>query len=142
MPTPKLVTPEQQLRKRLAGVLRRHRRLAATVGMQLDYDLDALAYLVQTSDVCEYCRLPYALSDLHLDHRTPLARGGLHKLSNLAAICSRCNLLKGALLEGEYRSLRCYLRTMTHPAAAEDLQRRLISGSAVYAKGRQQRRYR
>lgn len=141
MPTPKLTTPDRQLRRRLAGVLRRHRHLAKAVGQKIDYDLDYLLYLVQSNPTCEYCKLPYALDDLQFDHKTPIARGGVMSLPNLCCSCRRCNELKGSLHADEYMALRRFLRTL-HPAAAEDLERRLIAGGAVHAKGRTRKTYR
>ena len=53
---------------------------------------------------CHYCSVP--LQRRHLEHRTPLARGGAHAIENLCWACPRCNLRKGKLTEPEFRA-RC-----------------------------------
>jgi 5-methylcytosine-specific restriction endonuclease McrA len=39
----------------------------------------------------------------HLDHVIPIARGGLHKIGNLAPACAKCNLSKSAKFVTEWR---------------------------------------
>lgn len=41
---------------------------------------------------CFYCQSK--LDDFHLEHMTPISRGGLHDDSNLCLSCSSCNLKK------------------------------------------------
>lgn len=41
-----------------------------------------------------------------LEHLTPLSRGGAHHWENVAASCSRCNGLKGAMTDQEFRDTR------------------------------------
>lgn len=43
---------------------------------------------------CRYCRVELG-QKRHLDHRTPLVRGGKHSLDNLCWACAPCNLRKG-----------------------------------------------
>jgi 5-methylcytosine-specific restriction endonuclease McrA len=47
---------------------------------------------------CAYCGAPAE----HADHVTPLARGGLDCLENLAPACARCNLSKGSQTVDEF----------------------------------------
>lgn len=47
---------------------------------------------------CPYCKSPAQ----HIDHRTPLSRGGEHAFDNLQMICQICNRAKGALTEAEF----------------------------------------
>lgn len=52
---------------------------------------------------CEYCGL--LLGDCyHLEHRTPLSRGGTNELRNLAISCSSCNLSKLTKTDEEWRT--------------------------------------
>ncbi len=44
--------------------------------------------------MCEYCGKATPASDLTMDHRIPLARGGRSEKRNLAAACSSCNQAK------------------------------------------------
>jgi 5-methylcytosine-specific restriction endonuclease McrA len=61
---------------------------------------------------CIYCRervyLQYAPSKARvatLEHRTPLARGGTWKKSNLGCACMRCNTMKGDMTDSEFRAI-------------------------------------
>jgi len=53
-------------------------------------------------DACRYCRTPLVKGATHLDHRTPLARGGAHEPANVCLACASCNLKKHAMTEAEF----------------------------------------
>ena len=40
---------------------------------------------------------------MHVDHKTPLAKGGSNTLSNLQMLCSPCNTRKGSMMNAEFR---------------------------------------
>jgi hypothetical protein len=65
----------------------------------------------------------------------PIARGGRFGLWNTTCACSRCNQLRGLLTEGETEELREFLGGL-HPVAREDIERRLLAGGRVFARGR------
>lgn len=47
---------------------------------------------------CTYCDRPFGPKVVcQVDHITPLAKGGLHTLSNLAPSCEECNRAKSDL---------------------------------------------
>jgi 5-methylcytosine-specific restriction endonuclease McrA len=49
-------------------------------------------------DFCAICgdNLKWEVKNsVHLDHITPLIKGGLHSISNLQWTCAKCNLKKG-----------------------------------------------
>ena len=71
--------------------------------------------------------------DFQFDHKVPVARGGAHALGNLVVACPRCNAMKGRLSAGEYLELLALLRDW-HPAARQDLERRLLSGGTRYRR--------
>lgn len=48
---------------------------------------------------CAYCGAPSE----HIDHVTPLARGGRHSIGNLVGACAACNLSKSKKLLVEWR---------------------------------------
>lgn len=54
---------------------------------------------------CAYCRNSPAV---HLDHIMPLAKGGEHKIENLAPACARCNQSKNARLPEEFEKVSGY----------------------------------
>jgi 5-methylcytosine-specific restriction endonuclease McrA len=51
--------------------------------------------------LCEYCRSPdrYAPDPFSIDHVQPQARGGSHRISNLAYACAGCNGRKHTAIE-------------------------------------------
>ena len=51
-------------------------------------------------DRCYYCGA--ALADYHIDHKTPLSRGGSNWPSNLAVTCPGCNTKKNTRTEAEF----------------------------------------
>lgn len=51
--------------------------------------------------LCAYCEVPL-FGVYHVDHMTPLSRGGSNDWSNLAITCPSCNLRKNAKTTEEY----------------------------------------
>lgn len=51
---------------------------------------------------CWYCQKEISLSDMHIDHRIPLSRGGSNYPENLVATCPQCNLSKNRRLPHEW----------------------------------------
>ena len=130
------MTPAQTaLRRRCSALLSSHRRRAKKDGAVLDYDLEDLVFLATRHQQCFYCRAPLGL-DFSIDHMIPTARGGRHAAANLCLCCRSCNTRKGQLTATEYRELLALLASW-HPAAQEDVRRRLSGGgAAVYARRR------
>lgn len=59
------------------------------------------------NNCCAYCGIE--LKDYHLEHVTPLSRGGSHSKSNIVISCPSCNLSKGTnTLEEWYRTQTSY----------------------------------
>lgn len=52
---------------------------------------------------CYYCHVPLDRSDYHLEHKTPLSRGGKHEMRNLRLSCPICNMQKGTMTAQEFR---------------------------------------
>lgn len=68
---------------------------------------------------CEYCQRVVTLdvgasahSRATADHRTPRARGGAHRWSNLALACGYCNRVKGPLTADEFLAVRTNRREL------------------------------
>jgi 5-methylcytosine-specific restriction endonuclease McrA len=62
-----------------------------------------LAALFLASDyTCAYCGTRLPVSELTLDHRVPLARGGKNALPNLVVACRTCNSRKGQRTESDF----------------------------------------
>jgi 5-methylcytosine-specific restriction endonuclease McrA len=133
------LTPAQALRRRCKGIYAAQRRRAEADGAALNYDADDLAFLAEREQRCRYCRAPFPLDQLRFDHSKPLARGGRHAADNLIVCCDHCNRLKGRLDFHEFHLLLNFLAGL-HPAARLDLEKRLLSGSRVYAGSRKARK--
>jgi len=58
----------------------------------------------QQSNRCTYCRVDLDDTPVHLDHMTPLSRGGEHVLDNLQYLCADCNRRKGDKTHDEFLS--------------------------------------
>jgi hypothetical protein len=132
------LTPAQALRRRCAGIYAAQRRRARADGAALNYDADDLVFMAEHAKWCHYCRLPFTLDQLRFDHGKPIARGGRHAVDNMVVCCERCNLLKGSLTGFEFAFLLTFLSGL-HPAARQDLERRLLSGAKVYTGSRKAR---
>jgi 5-methylcytosine-specific restriction endonuclease McrA len=64
-------------------------------------DLDSLRYDDQNNE-CAYCGTDLDTAKVHLDHMTPLSRGGEHVLNNLQYTCKSCNCRKETKTHEEY----------------------------------------
>jgi 5-methylcytosine-specific restriction endonuclease McrA len=53
---------------------------------------------------CYYCGK--SLTRYHIEHKTPIVRGGSNDPENIAVACARCNLRKGYMTEQEFREVR------------------------------------
>lgn len=51
---------------------------------------------------CLYCGIPLTQENLNIEHKTPLSRKGLTKISNLSCTCFDCNQLKGIKTHEEF----------------------------------------
>lgn len=45
---------------------------------------------------CYWCKIRVPIKRRHVDHITPVSKGGAHVLANLCCACSTCNQRKGA----------------------------------------------
>ena len=131
-PTCAPLTQAALLRRRCLSAVRHHRQRARADGVALPYGLEDLVRLAGGATSCAYCGRPVGW-DVQFDHSRPTARGGAHALGNLAPACPRCNALKGQLDAGEFAELLALLARL-HPAAAQDLERRLLAGGVRYRR--------
>jgi 5-methylcytosine-specific restriction endonuclease McrA len=91
-----LKTPTGKLIRKNAS----HRR--RTITKQGDVTTVQLKQLLENSTHCFYCNNPLILNEIHIDHYIPLAKGGLHTISNLRVACKKCNLSKWDKMPKEF----------------------------------------
>jgi len=72
----------------------RHKRRAALSGSSPDANLAIEKILKNRKRHCFYCGVRLTRKNLHVDHMSPLAKGGAHSAANLVAACDKCNLSK------------------------------------------------
>ncbi len=65
---------------------------------------DLHALWVKQGGLCFYCGTPL-FGVYHVEHKTPLSRGGADRLTNICLSCPPCNLRKGTLSAEEFRAL-------------------------------------
>jgi len=85
---------------RRAQQSRRRGRIAGASGTHTAAQLAMI--LANQGDGCAYCG---ARGPLHLDHATPLSRGGGNDVLNLQYLCAPHNLAKGDRTDAEYRRM-------------------------------------
>lgn len=61
-----------------------------------DLTTDKLLEFKNNSKKCYWCGCNLKNVKYHIDHYTPLSKGGEHTLSNLVISCDKCNLKKNA----------------------------------------------
>ena len=61
-----------------------------------------LLYLKQKGK-CNYCGKKMDIRYFHVDHKTPMARGGADTPANSQLLCAPCNNRKGNMTDGEFR---------------------------------------
>ena len=85
--------------------------------------------IIANPPTCPYCELPIEWTELSIDHKTPISRGGSNDVSNLVWADLTCNLMKGNLLAEEFKELLDFLKG--RPEMLKLLRTRLsISGFA------------
>jgi 5-methylcytosine-specific restriction endonuclease McrA len=67
---------------------------------------DLLLIFEAQGGACAYCAKPVV--EYHVDHMTPLSRGGSNEASNLAITCPNCNLSKGTKTSDEFMMGGCH----------------------------------
>jgi 5-methylcytosine-specific restriction endonuclease McrA len=94
------------IHKALAGrfrsmVRRSNYRLFYTLS---EYRAHILGLLSANHFLCPYCRERLEGAAFHVDHKTPIRRGGDDALANLQPICADCNSRKGNLTHEEFQT--------------------------------------
>jgi 5-methylcytosine-specific restriction endonuclease McrA len=77
-----------KIRKRSAHARKRAKQVPIRVSTN-----EIVAWLKRQRMVCHWCGTR-CVKDFQIDHRVPLARGGLHEVNNLVIACRPCNQSK------------------------------------------------
>lgn len=73
-------------------------------------DIDIINKLKEQNEKCYYCGCELK-EDYHIDHKTPICRGGLNIKDNICCSCPACNLSKNDKTVEEFvivKNRRCY----------------------------------
>lgn len=81
----------------------RNRRAKSKNAPGLHNEVDILTIYERQQGRCFYCN--ERLEKYHVDHLTPLSRGGSNYPENLCCTCANCNLRKGALTQQEFEEI-------------------------------------
>jgi hypothetical protein len=84
---------------------------------------------------CRYCKRHFVISEIAIDHATPISRRGSLGLENCDYPCKGCNDAKGALSLLEFEGLLTYLESV-HPLARKDVLSRLKKANSLAAGAR------
>lgn len=91
--------PETVRAMTAAGAANRRASEQASGGLVSTEDIARMVDAQQGK--CYYCLAPFG-NDYHVDHLTPVSRGGSSDASNLACTCQKCNLQKNSKTVREY----------------------------------------
>ncbi len=75
----------------------REELIASGISHPRKYDIRKKRLLQLQNTTCLYCGDPITWETTELDHIVPRADGGSNRVSNLAAVCRRCNAAKGRM---------------------------------------------
>lgn len=87
---------------------RKDLRRAALKAEAFVEDVEMAVLLERDGSDCYLCRQPLDFDTpraIHIEHRTPISRGGEHSYANVALACMKCNVRKRHRTEEEFRAL-------------------------------------
>jgi len=97
-------TPQARATRRSAKAKRRALKKGASIGDTKAIKAWVKSWRILKRVVCHWCNNKVKPNDAHIDHITPLAKGGNHALTNLCVSCSKCNCSKGAKNPSEWNA--------------------------------------
>lgn len=98
----KVLSDRQRLDRKLAHNRRRRAMNRASGKMPSPMELDRMC--CHQDWRCVYCG--HLLTERHLDHIIPFAKGGTNEMANLQWLCPTCNMRKGAMSHTEFVARR------------------------------------
>ena len=91
----------EYITRRGAAIWEHRRRSAGYVSGTLRYEV-----LKSAKSRCELCGVPADERALEVDHIVPRSKGGRDEISNLQALCYRCNAMKRDRDDTDFRAVR------------------------------------
>jgi len=85
---------------------RRAIKNAATIGDLKEIQNWIAEWKAHQSVYCHWCKDNFNPYQCHVDHVTPLSKGGKHCLTNLVISCAKCNLSKGSKMPDVWLATR------------------------------------
>lgn len=123
--------PARKRLKKTNPALYRARRLRVSYKrLGVDRSTEDILKEIQSLKSCTYCNEPLDPLDISLDHILPSSRGGSDTQENLHLVCLGCNLVKGNLTDGEYKSLLEFMKDK--PKLKEIIRRRLKASGFMF----------
>lgn len=87
---------------------KKHNKTYDYITKRADY---ALIIKEKLKGKCEYCSCKLTRTNLNVDHKIPISRGGSFGEDNLAYVCSACNRSKAEMSAEEFMSLQKLILT-------------------------------
>ena len=78
---------------KLAQLNKYHKRRAKIKDSCLS--VEKIKEIIDNTKKCYWCGSLLKKGDVHIDHYTPLSKGGTHTIENIVVSCPKCNLSKG-----------------------------------------------
>lgn len=98
------ITAMVEWQRQNPGAPAAHKRRRSQAGERLRIR-DVRAMYAEQHGECFYCDAGLGRK-FHVEHKTPLIRGGSHSRDNICLSCSTCNLRKGTKTAAEFRAAR------------------------------------
>lgn len=98
----------QRENRETMNVIARRRRARKASALGTHTAADVKRQLISQGRMCFYCSVP--LQKYHVEHKTPLCRGGSNGAENIVCACPTCNLRKGKKTAEEFIAI---LRKLT-----------------------------
>lgn len=87
-------------------IKRRALKIGATVGNVKEIEAKIKHLRTSQDTTCEYCGISISGTNVHIEHKIPLSRGGAHSLDNLAPSCGPCNYMKSNKTPEEFMAYK------------------------------------
>jgi 5-methylcytosine-specific restriction endonuclease McrA len=94
----------QRNRARILAKNRARKALIRAADREIYGDAELHAMWTEQGGACFYCHTPL-FGVYHVEHKTPLSRGGTDRLTNICLACPTCNLRKGSRTAEEFMKL-------------------------------------